>query len=452
MFTEHILSVTMEADYLLVGAGAFGIAFLDELINNTEDTTVVVVDKRAKPGGHWNDAYPFVRLHQPAANYGVNSRVLGQGGADLASKYQILAYYEQVMADLMASGRVAYYPQCEYIGEGRFVSLLDSDLKYEVIVKKKTVDATRLTTEVPATRPPQYQVGRGVNLIPINGLADIKTPWEKYVVIGAGKTGIDALLFLLDNNVDPGRIVWIVSNDCWYFNRDIAEFENVYNAVVSQWSAVLESDNLDELYDNWEKKGVLMRIDKKINPTKMRAATVSPEEMKKLSLITNIVRHGRIESILESKIVFTDGEEIPTNTETLHIDCSASGTTNPAVKTIFSGSTINLQMVQVPQPTFSGAIIAAMEIAFPDDEEKKNGVCVPMPFPHEKSDWVRQLRGTMVNGDKVGEVLGLRWMRSRRLCHMHHIPLLDLAWLMVYIIPNKAALLSRMDQILEKLE
>ena len=81
----------LETDYLLVGAGAFGIAFLDELINNTKDTTVVVVDKRAKPGGHWNDAYPFVRLHQPAATYGVNSRPLGQGGADLASKYQIHA-------------------------------------------------------------------------------------------------------------------------------------------------------------------------------------------------------------------------------------------------------------------------------------------------------------------------------------------------------------------------
>ena len=62
----------LETDYLLVGAGAFGMAFLDELIHNTKDTTVVVVDKRAKPGGHWNDAYPFVRLHQPAATYGVN--------------------------------------------------------------------------------------------------------------------------------------------------------------------------------------------------------------------------------------------------------------------------------------------------------------------------------------------------------------------------------------------
>ena len=42
--------------------------------------TVVMVDRHANPGGHWNDAYPFVRLHQPAAFYGLNSTQLGQGG------------------------------------------------------------------------------------------------------------------------------------------------------------------------------------------------------------------------------------------------------------------------------------------------------------------------------------------------------------------------------------
>ena len=221
----------LETDYLLVGAGAFGMAFLDELINNTKDTTVVVVDNRAKPGGHWNDAYPFVRLHQPAATYGVNSRPLGKGGADLASKYQILAYYEQVMEDLLATGRVSYYPLCEYVEEGRIVSLLDSDLKYEVKVKKKTVNATCLTTDVPATRPPQYGVADGVNLVPINGLADIKEPWQRYLVIGAGKTGLDALIFLLDQNVDPDKISWVVSNDCWYINRSYLDAGNICKFV-----------------------------------------------------------------------------------------------------------------------------------------------------------------------------------------------------------------------------
>ena len=53
----------LSCDYLVVGAGATAMAFVDELINNSR-STVVMVDTRAKPGGHWNDAYDFVRLHQ----------------------------------------------------------------------------------------------------------------------------------------------------------------------------------------------------------------------------------------------------------------------------------------------------------------------------------------------------------------------------------------------------
>ena len=122
----------LECDYLVIGAGATGLAFVDELIHKSRNIKVILVDKRAKPGGHWVDAYSFVRLHQPAAWYGVNSRVLGNGGADLASKAQILAYYELVIEDLKATGRLCYYPQCEYVGEGQFQSLLDNGVRYQV--------------------------------------------------------------------------------------------------------------------------------------------------------------------------------------------------------------------------------------------------------------------------------------------------------------------------------
>ena len=124
----------LECDYLVIGAGASGLAFVDELIHGSRNIKVILVDKRAKPGGHWVDAYSFVRLHQPAALYGVNSKVLGNGGADLASKSQILAYYELVVEDLKATGRLCYYPQCEYLGNGKFKSLLDDGIIYHVCI------------------------------------------------------------------------------------------------------------------------------------------------------------------------------------------------------------------------------------------------------------------------------------------------------------------------------
>ena len=122
----------LTTDYLIVGAGAFGLGFLDELILNSDNLEAVIVDKRDKPGGHWNDAYSFVRLHQPASTYGVNSRSLGVGGPDLASKSQILAHYESALTDLLATGRVTFLSQCEYLGEGKIVSLLDESIQYQV--------------------------------------------------------------------------------------------------------------------------------------------------------------------------------------------------------------------------------------------------------------------------------------------------------------------------------
>ena len=50
------------------------------------DAEVVLVDRRHRPGGHWLDAYPFVRLHQPSATYGVNSRVLGDDRIDESAR------------------------------------------------------------------------------------------------------------------------------------------------------------------------------------------------------------------------------------------------------------------------------------------------------------------------------------------------------------------------------
>jgi cation diffusion facilitator CzcD-associated flavoprotein CzcO len=98
----------IETDYLVVGAGAAGMAFTDALISDS-DADVVLVDRRHRPGGHWNNAYSFVRLHQPSAFYGVNSRVLGTesidesgpnaGLYDRATAAQICDYYQCVLEE-----------------------------------------------------------------------------------------------------------------------------------------------------------------------------------------------------------------------------------------------------------------------------------------------------------------------------------------------------------------
>ena len=85
----------LDTDYLILGAGAMGMAFADVILDEDPEARIVIVDRHANPGGHWNDVYPFVRLHQPAEFYGLNSTPLGHGGADLSSGAEIVAYFRQ---------------------------------------------------------------------------------------------------------------------------------------------------------------------------------------------------------------------------------------------------------------------------------------------------------------------------------------------------------------------
>ena len=57
------MSDVIETDYLVVGAGAAGMAITDALLSHSA-VNVTIIDRRNAPGGHWLDAYPFVRLHQ----------------------------------------------------------------------------------------------------------------------------------------------------------------------------------------------------------------------------------------------------------------------------------------------------------------------------------------------------------------------------------------------------
>ncbi len=176
----------IEADYLVVGAGAMGMAFADVLLTDT-DTKIAIVDRYGSPGGHWTRAYPFVRLHQPSAFYGVNSRPLGSdvkdavggnaGLYELASGAEVVAYFDQVMnQQFLPSGRVQYFPMCEYAEGGSIVSLVSKET--HKVSAKKIVDATYSQTSVPSTRPPAYDVADGARCVPPNALAALDSSPE----------------------------------------------------------------------------------------------------------------------------------------------------------------------------------------------------------------------------------------------------------------------------------
>src|SRR6478735_2255110 len=185
-----------------MGAGAAGMSFVDALIETDHDCDVVMVDRRDGPGGHWNDAYPFVRLHQAAACYGVKSRRLGNDQIDevglnaglyeQADRFQICDYYRQVMdEDLLGSGQVRFFPMSNYLGLESagmaFVAAL-TGARTEVRVRRAVVDARYLEPTVPSRHTPSFVISPDVRCIPVSELADVHETASGYAGLGGGKT------------------------------------------------------------------------------------------------------------------------------------------------------------------------------------------------------------------------------------------------------------------------
>ena len=405
-----------ETDYLIIGAGAMGMAFADEIFTKRPKAKLTIVDRRAKAGGHWNNAYPFVGLHQPAAFYGVNSLVLGNGTTDLSSKPEILTYYEKVMTKFKNSGRVAFLDQHNYLGDGKVADLQNSDKVVTYKINKRLVDATYMKVQVPSTHKPKFEVAQDVPLIPINDLVNHHDKWEKFYVIGNGKTGMDAILYLLNKGVSQNNIHWICPNQAWLFHREDLQVGKVAAVVLEQADILRTTKNVDEFFLAMEKNAGIIRLDKNKLPKKWRCATVSTPELEQLRQIKNLIQKGRVTKITKEKIVLQKGTTSYTG-KALFVDCSANGLSKEKKVPFFSEGKITLQPILFCQQVFSAAVIARMELTNISDQKKNQ--LVPIPHPEFKEDWPSALSLSIENLLLLHRYFPL-WMFRSRLNFMSH--------------------------------
>ena len=402
----------LQTDYLVIGTGAVSMAFVDTLLDET-DADIVMVDRHHRPGGHWNDAYSFVRLHHPAVYYGVASRHLGSAHKDslgrnagldeLTSGTEVLAYFDQVMQQrFLPSGRVRWLPMCDYSGgaDGSHrIRSLTTGRERTVEVRRKLVDGTHTRTQVPATHPPRYEVAGGVTCIPPNRLPEITRPWRAYTVVGSGKTGMDACLWLLDNGVPASAIRWIMPRDAWLLDRanfQPDDIERTIGSNITQLDAVVQATSVPDLFRRLEASGMIMRIDPAVEPTTYRCANVSRGELDELRTLRDIVRLGHVRAIASDRITLDRGS-LDADPDTLYVDCTADALRSSQPGPVYDGKRINLLMLRACQPVFSAALIARIECRL-DDEAEKNRICVPVPPPREPLDWLRMLSITLANG------------------------------------------------------
>ena len=212
----------LETDYLVVGAGAMGMAFTDALIGHA-DVHVTLVDRRHAAGGHWQDAYPFVQLHQASRFYGVGvdgarhrrgpaarARRPGStsGRADPRSRTTTTTSCTGASS---APGRSRSSAGSEHRRDGA-EQLVTSRVSGETRSRSDGA-STRRRRHLPLADDPGDHTSavRRRRRRPRRGDQRAGPPGRRrasYVVVGSGKTATDGIVWLLANGVaqDADRV------------------------------------------------------------------------------------------------------------------------------------------------------------------------------------------------------------------------------------------------------
>lgn len=412
----------IETDYLIIGSGAVGMAFADTMLDEDPDAHITIVDQHAKPGGHWNDSYPFVALHQPASYYGLNSLPLGndqidctgpnKGYYELATGTEICAYYEKVMnTRFLPSGRVTYLPMTSYLGNSRISSIL-SGKESTVNVRRKVVDGAFYNTSVPATHTRKFTVAAGTRIAIPNDLPGLwKRPDEipaHYAILGAGKTAMDAVVWLLRSGVAPQDITWVRPRETWMFNRANTQFgpeffEQAIRSQISLMQAAATAQTADDIFLTLEKTDYMVRIDPDVLPTKFHFPVTSHGELDLMRSVTRVIRKGRLTGIEPARMLFPSGDETVPE-DTLFVDCTATAVSVRPTRPQFEDGLITLQMMHVPLVALNASVAAFLEANFDTDEEK-NTLGEVSPFVDSTLQYPLALLTTTMNR--------VRWSMSK---------------------------------------
>jgi hypothetical protein len=295
----------------------------------------------------------------------------------------------------------------------------------DIEVISRRVVTTHVEIIVPSMRGPSYAVDADVECVPPNDLPRIRDVRDRYVIVGAGKTAMDACVWLLRHGVPPQRLTWIKPRDSWILDRALTQpgsrfAKRVLRDFSNQLNAVLEAESLPDLFDRLEAKGCLMRIDRSVDPTMYRCAILSQAELEELRRIEDVVRMGHVQSIEQGRITLEGGTRDIDGTA-LYIDCSADGFAHIEPTTVFADDHIALQAVRTCQPAFSAAVIGHVEATYPDDETK-NAYCGPVPYPSDPIDWLRMMLAFNKNQLQwFTDPDMMAWVDESRLNVLHHV-------------------------------
>ncbi len=239
-------------DLCIVGAGISGLNALFVASKYLpRKARVALIDSHTRCGGMWNDAYKFVRLHQPYRMFTVGNMrwTLDKPNDYLATRDEVLNHLEHCLALLRTRFDVTEFYQhtLEKIdepaprpGEAAGVHCLIRDEKGRSIdiLAKRLIDSRAF--DIATQKPLEAQSRQVRTSSPAN--FDPRASKAPVFIVGGGKTGMDTALHVIRSS--PGRTVNLIVGPGTLFAR-----REYYapSGTVRWWQGDLISNNFRDL-------------------------------------------------------------------------------------------------------------------------------------------------------------------------------------------------------------
>ena len=309
--SDSLKASTDHYDLCVVGAGYAG---LNALVVATQylavTARVLVLDKHQQAGGMWNDAYSYVRLHQPYEMFtaGNIAWTLGRERSYLATRDEVAAHlrhcFDVVSKRLSLDARWGW--EClghAEKGDSIVVTACDSGGEVHTLTADRFIDATGFNIE---SKEPLPLTSSRVHSIAPQQLADSgllsSNHTEPVWVIGSGKTAMDTIVALVRAN--PARQVGMVTGTGTYFyNRDLINPTGFkrwaggarYSAIFAGAAKRFDGTNAAEV-SRWCREGYGTSPLKDPAPTHLLFALLSEEETRTVATgVSQVLRDHLID-------------------------------------------------------------------------------------------------------------------------------------------------------------
>jgi len=402
----------LACDYLVTSAGVEELAFIDRVLVETQDWTIILADPAAQPGGRWNSAPPFARLDQPSEFFGVGSRPLDT--PHVLRRDEILQYCHGVVQRFAQLGRVRFFPMTTFDGRA-LCSIVDSDDVRPIRVRRKVVRSLFGPSPSTPLRTFPFHVAAGSLVVPPKEVQLHAAGHAKYIVIGGGRTGIEVVLWLFKRGVREDQLLWVMREDMWLIKQGTMTPDSYVETAKAFWSLFAEAETVEAFELGLERAGLRFRIDTSKRPTAFRAVAVAEQDIAQLRRAApSIIRKGALREVHPERLVLQHGS-VPTGSGALYIDCTADDPEERDIELppVFEARQVNLQLVREiadngpPSSCFSAALIGLLECAEPHDAEAKSALCTPMAAPATVVDALRnELASMRATGLKAHPVAG----------------------------------------------